>query len=57
MNADSNSFLARELFTEEDLNELCEMFPNIERQVIQSILEVERGNKERTVSALLELTE
>uniref|UniRef100_A0A915B5U4 Toll-interacting protein n=1 Tax=Parascaris univalens TaxID=6257 RepID=A0A915B5U4_PARUN len=44
------------LFTEEEVNELHVMFPSIDISVIRCILEEKRGNKDATVSALLEMT-
>jgi toll-interacting protein len=44
------------LFTEEALNELCELFPNIEREVVKSVLEANRGNKEASANALVEMS-
>lgn len=44
------------LFTDEELNELHVMFPSVEVDVIKCILEEKRGNKDATVTALLEMT-
>lgn len=44
------------LFTEEELNELQEMFPNIEKEVIKQVLEVNDGNKDSTVTALIDMS-
>lgn len=41
--------------TEEEINELQEMFPCIEREVIQQVLEAERGDKDSTVNVLIEM--
>uniref|UniRef100_A0A915P144 CUE domain-containing protein n=1 Tax=Meloidogyne floridensis TaxID=298350 RepID=A0A915P144_9BILA len=43
------------LFTEEELNELAEMFPTIEREVIKQVLEAKGGVKEAAVTALLDI--
>lgn len=43
------------IYTEEELNELQEMFPNIEREVIKQILEANGGNKDSSVTTLIEL--
>lgn len=50
------ALLAGPLFTEEELNELHVMFPTVDKDVIQSILEEKRGDKDSTVTALLEMT-
>lgn len=47
--------LARALFTEAELDELCQMFPNIEREVIKSVLEAKGGDKDTTVVALIDI--
>ena len=44
------------LFTEEELNELAEMFPSIEREVIKQVLEAKGGVKEAAVTALLDIS-
>lgn len=55
-----NIFLAQRvctpLFTEEEVNELHAMFPSVEVDVIRCILEEKRGNKDSTVTAILEMT-
>ncbi len=42
-------------FTEEEVNELHVMFPSIEADVIRSVLEVNSGNKDATVTALIDM--
>ena len=41
------------LFTEEELDELQEIVPSIEREVIRQVLEAKGGNKDATVTALI----
>jgi toll-interacting protein len=48
-------FAARELFTEDDLEEVCGMFPNIEKEVVRSVFEAKRGDKDSTVNSLLDM--
>jgi hypothetical protein len=43
------------LFTEEELDELQEIVPSIEREVIRQVLEAKGGNKDATVTALIEM--
>lgn len=42
--------------TEQDIVELMEIFPTIDKDVIKSIGENNRGNKEATINSLLQLT-
>lgn len=44
------------LLTEQDIVELMEIFPTIDKEVIRSIGENNRGNKEATINSLLQLT-
>uniref|UniRef100_A0A183CBV7 CUE domain-containing protein n=1 Tax=Globodera pallida TaxID=36090 RepID=A0A183CBV7_GLOPA len=42
-------------FSEADLDELQEMFPTIDKEVIRTVLEANRGAKDPTVNALIEM--
>lgn len=42
--------------TDEDIANLMEMFPNIDKDVIKSIGEANRGDKNATINSLLQLT-
>lgn len=42
--------------TDDDIVNLMEMFPSIDKEVIKSIGEANRGNKELTINSLLQLT-
>lgn len=42
--------------TDEDISNLMEMFPSVDKEVIKSIGEANRGIKEATVNSLLQLT-
>jgi toll-interacting protein len=42
--------------TEEDITNLMEMFPNVDKEAIKSIGEANCGNKEATINSLLQLT-
>jgi toll-interacting protein len=42
--------------TDEDIGNLMEMFPNVDKDVIKSIGEANRGDKTATINSLLQLT-
>lgn len=42
--------------TDDDIANLMEMFPSVDKDVIKSIGEANRGNKEATINSLLQLT-
>lgn len=43
--------------TDDDVKQVKEMFPNVDDEVIRSILEVNRGNKQSTINSILQMTE
>ena len=44
------------LLTEEDVNQLRDMFPSVDIEVIKAILETEGGNKTRAINSLLAMS-